>query len=99
MPLVLKDVKGCLCPAIFCDHCHDQINDAEDGSYLWDNHVPAPRPLVFVHRRCDRAFTAAHPNGDYGWTPLECLPIYLAHNLRVNPQEAEECAKLFELCP
>jgi hypothetical protein len=94
MPLVIAQSGAYAAPQILCDQCGEQIQAAADGNYQW-SHSPAfleghePAPVFFTHKRCCRAFEAAHGEHDWGWCPLECLSFYLTQNLGSTWESAQ----------
>jgi hypothetical protein len=93
MPLEIKEEGGRYLPIAVCDQCYDEISDARDGNYQWlieEDGRPWDGRICFTHKRCCRAFEQTHPAGGGRWFagPLECLPIYLENNLRLNRKEA-----------
>src|SRR5262245_60102707 len=97
MPLMIRPEGPLCCPVILCDHCGREIDDARQGNYQWTMSPLAPgRPvaLYFTHKACCRDFEQARPlpEGLWGWTPLECLPVYLANNLKVDRKKARHTA-------
>ena len=94
MPLAIRSEGGMAKPVIICDHCGKEIDEAKQGNYQWDvAQVDKPQggQVYFTHKACCRAFEALTP-GRWSWTELDCLPVFLANNLKVNWKEAREKA-------
>ena len=103
MPLVIVQRGNLSCPAIVCDHCGQEITTADDGNYQWHlGGPPAPQAVYFTHKRCCRAFEAAHPAprsaaaGGWLWGAMElsCLTAYLTRALDIDPEQAAELADI-----
>jgi hypothetical protein len=91
MPLQIRYVDDLACPTVICDHCGEAIQKASLGNFQWDSDAREPA-LVFTHKHCYAAFEAAHPHVDWGALGLECLPVYLACNLKINQKRAKAIA-------
>jgi hypothetical protein len=78
------------CPAVICDHCGDPIHN--DGNALWLTDQDDGRTFrittAFVHKACDRAFEATHPDGHWSCRELGEFLQQLAHNFE-HPFERE----------
>jgi hypothetical protein len=92
MPLQIHYHEGQFCPVVVCDHCGEVISNAREGNYQWQaslsSEVP-PAPIYFTHKHCCRAFEAAR-GGRALWMSIElqCLPIYLERNLKLDWKKA-----------
>jgi hypothetical protein len=96
MPLEIKEEAGLFMPIIVCDHCYEEIADARDGNYEWlveDDGRPWDGRMYFTHKRCCHAFEQARRVGRWYAMPLECMPIYLENNLRLNRKQALALAR------
>jgi hypothetical protein len=86
-------------PVIFCDHCGDEIKDAEDGNYHWrvgESAGASRAPLFFSHKRCCSAFESTN-RGDWGAMELDTLFASLANNLKFDLTKARKRAALLDL--
>ena len=94
MPLQIKIEGKFAKPIIVCDHCGQQITDARSGNYEWivnERGHPVEDRIYYTHKQCCRAFEQS--NGDrsnWNAVSLQCLPVYLANNLKVKLKEAIE---------
>jgi len=51
--------------------------------------------VFFTHKRCCLAFEETYGGRSiWGWCDLQCLPIYLAGNLKLNWEHAKETAAM-----
>ncbi len=92
MPIEVRERRGKCCPVVVCDHCGEVISDAKDGNYEW--HLGGG-PVFFTHKRCCLAFEETYGGRSiWGWCDLQCLPIYLAGNLKLNWEHAKETAAM-----
>ena len=98
MPLLIRgDGKGRYCPVIVCDHCGQEITDGRDGNYQWqvgrDGEIVNGK-IYFTHKECCRSFEQAN-GGRRCWmfTGLECLPVFLVRNLKVDWDRAKKTAR------
>jgi hypothetical protein len=100
MPLRIRVKEDALhCPVVVCDLCGKEITDARDGNYQWKM-VAAERPggavIVFTHKRCCHAFEEKNRAAMWGAMEMECLPIYLGNNLRLDWPEAKRRVAVFD---
>lgn len=85
-------------PVALCDHCTQVIEDAKEGTYLWevDEQAEPTGRMAFTHKQCNRAYEAAHPPiGHWMWDSLGFYPLMLAANLHVEWKKELEEMKLF----
>jgi hypothetical protein len=81
------------CPVVVCDHCGEVIKDAKEGNYEFH---AGGGPVFFTHKRCCRAFEEAYGGRRmWWWCSLECLPIYLGNNLKLDWEKAKQWAAFF----
>ena len=98
MPLHIREDKGLTRPIVVCDYCLHEITDAADGNYQWktdDNGAPTDGAIYFTHKHCCHKFEQTH--GDVlQWAAigLECLPVFLASNLKVDWAKAKQTAAM-----
>lgn len=81
-------------PVVLCDHCGKSIDSAGDGNYHWRMDVPGDfpgSPVYYTHKNCARTFERNN-RGTWGAVPLECLPVFLAHNLQLDWNQAKHRA-------
>lgn len=98
MPIVIRNIDNVSAPVVVCDHCGQIIADAKEGNYMWlPDEEATGASLSFTHKECCGEFELAHPNVHFSAIGLECLTVYLAHNLNLDLQHAEECAKRMQL--
>jgi len=98
MPMVIRPEGQLDVPVILCDHCGKEIADAREGNYQWKmlpDGRSADRQLFFTHKRCCHAFEQAN-RGDFHWAAMElqCLPIYLGNNLKLDWESAKKKADM-----
>lgn len=88
---------GCR-PFFSCDYCGEEITKDDPGNYNWHHSSDTPaRPVLFAHKRCQHAFDRRNEQAGgerYLTMELECLPVYLLHNLGYTYEEADEKAKI-----
>jgi hypothetical protein len=100
VPLRIQDEGGLDRPVVICDLCGAEITDALDGNFQWafdDEGRLDGGEVYFTHKRCCHAFEQSNGGGGACWGAigLECLPIYLGANLRLNwPAAARTAAWL-----
>jgi hypothetical protein len=99
MPLIMQDRDGHACPVVVCDHCGERIEDARDGNYQWRmglRDTDWGSRVFFTHKRCCHAFEQAHPEEGFTWgaIELECFPVYLGNNLRLDWEAARRTAAM-----
>lgn len=92
------DKSGSYCPMAYCDYCDQRIETAHDGMYAFKSQ-DATQELKLLHKhQCfDAVKRGVERDGEtLCWTPLEALFVYLAHNLKVDADDAERAARMFE---
>jgi hypothetical protein len=96
MPLLIKlTPEGLFSPSIFCDHCGQEIVEAEDGHYQWRAAVleggqvffalkkGETTDIYFTHKHCRAAFEAeSGGRGDWWTEELSGVPEDLANTLK-----------------
>jgi len=97
MPLRIIAEGPYFAPRVVCDQCGQVITHAEDATYEFrldaiSDHVGVP--VYFTHKQCSQAFRHENP-GPWGWTPLQCLPVFLGTNLELDWKEARRAARTF----
>lgn len=88
------------CPKIFCDWCQEEIESAAEGNYEWIAGIktsagweyPDTSEIYFTHKRCCHPFESANEHIMFGADMLECLPVYLGENLKLNWVKARKTA-------
>ena len=76
------------CPWVFCDHCGERIETAQDGNVHYKILDPLPR---FTHKRCLLPFENSH-GGPAQWfcEELETFMLRLAINLDMAQDEGQD---------
>ncbi len=98
MPVqILLKNDNAYAPTVVCDFCGEEIIDAKTGNYQWfhDERDNPERELFFVHKLCSNDFEVKS-----GRRPksggLEAFMVFLAHNLKLQPTNAEQSAYIAE---
>jgi hypothetical protein len=97
MPLMIKAEGNLSKPVILCDYCGQEITEARQGNYQWrmsESGKGVEGKIYFTHKSCCHAFETANPDPLWGAMELDCLPVYLSDNLKVNWNKAKEKATL-----
>jgi hypothetical protein len=71
-------------PVAICDQCHQLIEDAHQGLYLWDLEECEGdmMPLYTVHKgNCERQFDQGR---QMAWEALDSLPVFLGMNMNMD---------------
>jgi hypothetical protein len=101
MPLRIQHEGGLDRPVVVCDLCGAEITDALDGNYQWVMDAegrPHWAEVYFTHKRCCHAFEQTNGAVLWGAIGLECLPIFLGTNLRLDgPAAARTAARMASL--
>jgi len=93
MPIILAREDGCTFPVFCCDFCGDRIEDAKDGSYIWNPSNIAIHP-AFCHKACDsRAHRERFP---YSWE-LQDFCQFLQNNTENAAMTKDRASMLSEV--
>ena len=100
MPLQITIKNDLACPVVICDFCAKEIETATDGNYEWqvDEHgKPATGQILFTHKKCCLPFEDANGGRNQWFTiDLDCLPLQLTNNLKIDTKNAEKKAEVMQ---
>ena len=92
MPMrMISDANGSVA-AVFCDHCQQRIDTADEGNVEWRSLDVAE--VEFTHKQCSDAFRSQKGDLTYHSMELSVFPLRLAYALDVDLDEAQDHLEL-----
>lgn len=101
MPLEVRSEKGRYPTVVVCDQCRGIIADGNEGMYCFqvsESHLLEDSTIHFLHKsKCFDQYIGPR-GGRVRWriVPLECLPVYLGDNLKLDWDRARNSAGFME---
>jgi hypothetical protein len=98
MPIVMKLKNDQSYPAVVCDVCNKEIEDATDGNAQWmmgEETQGVGATLYFTHKACYPVFKSVHRKEHLvGGVELSHFMVYLQNNVHLDLKQARKEVRL-----
>jgi hypothetical protein len=89
LTIILEEAKAK--PVFICDYCNQEITDAFDGNYEWNEPEGVNRitDIKFIHKECGMLYDQKYGRNDCNMG-IHNLMVYLLNNLNLRPEQLKE---------